>query len=239
MAGPNEGAGDGAVDVSHAGTIEDAANISGLSFGDEGKEDDAVGDASDEPKGVNQPDEGEGGEKQPSEDAKDGENDPEEGKDTGEDGKKGDGDDKAGEGEDGKDEGDYLEIAPAEEGGEPQRISVEEVFEGYSRVPELESKIQELEGAARAMPEEVNKAIDENLELRTNLIQKLEEWTQLNAPQMPDPNMVNPDHPDYNPDQYNKLLQQYQVLTEAQESAKNELSAQQEELAKAEATLRS
>lgn len=99
----------------------------------------------------------------------------------------------------------WFELPPEKEGEAPRRIAAEEVFNGYQRSQELEEEIEELRRSSPP-PEEWDSQIAQTVKERGALIQKMTVYRQMLTPPEPDVNMLNQEHPNYNPQQYHNQL---------------------------------
>lgn len=135
---------------------------------------------------------------------------------------------KAAEGEEPAEQGsaeddiDYIEIAAAEEGGEPERIKLEDAVASHHRVKELE---QELENVQNAQPELPPTDWDD---LTVQSIQKLQQyddaiaqWEFANEVQEPNEVLLDETSDYYNPQLYFAQLRYAQNLKAQREDAKS------------------
>lgn len=128
----------------------------------------------------------------------------------------------------------FVEFA-AEEGKEPVREKLSKVWEGYTKAQQLEQELQSAKNSQRVMlPHEVEQVVSHISTQRQNLISQMQRWASSNTPVAPSLTLVNPDHPDYNPELFNQQVQQYQMqkarLAEvAQEIETQQATAQKEQ----------
>lgn len=99
----------------------------------------------------------------------------------------------------------WFELPPEKEGEAPRRIAAEEVFNGYQRSQELEEEIEELRRSSPP-PEEWDSQIAQTVKERGALIQKMTVYRQMLTPPEPDVNLLNQEHPNYNPQQYHNQI---------------------------------
>jgi hypothetical protein len=107
-----------------------------------------------------------------------------------------------------EDEDDWLEIVE-EDGKEPTRVKVGEVWQGYRRAKELEGEIEKVK-AQPFLPEEIENAIVETTRERGKYMQAVQRALALNSPTPPDMDLVNPASPRYDPEAYYAGVQNYQ-----------------------------
>lgn len=184
----------------------DAANIGGLTFGDEDQE---------------APD-GEGGQDdaKPIEEAKAEEQEDEKPDDEAAEAKTEDApaDDDV--------EQDFLEFEG--EDGEPQRVELDAVWEAYNRVPELETQLADAQKATQALPAANQQAMAETLQARQQVINQIEQWQALSRPLEPNIEMLNANSPNYDPEGYAAQLEANKQFTQQHAEAERELAAQRE-----------
>jgi hypothetical protein len=103
---------------------------------------------------------------------------------------------------------DYLEFDGPD--GQPQRIALDEAIAAYTERGDLSRKVQELTQAQQAMPQELEQALVAVAQTRQVLINEAQQLQRVYQPQPPSRDMVNPQSPNYNPEQYHAQLQDYE-----------------------------
>jgi|GEM_PF-3774211 len=121
-----------------------------------------------------------------------------------------------------EEEDDYLEIVE-EDGKEPSRFKVSEVWEGYRKSKDLQGEIEKFK-AQPLLPQEIEQAIVETTRAREQYITGLKRFAAMNQPQVPSTELVNPNSPHYNPEAYYQGVQQYQQALHQQQAVETHLS---------------
>lgn len=134
--------------------------------------------------------------------------------------------------DDADDEETYIELPPEGEGKEASRLKLTEVLEGYKKSQTLE---QELAKRSEQLPppEAWDHEIIQTVQARQHMLQQIETWARLNAPQPPDIALLDQNNINYNPDGYFQQHRQYEAMKAAHEKAQA-LHAQQSQTLTAE-----
>lgn len=215
----------GALSHEEVGTVESAAAVKGIMFGDE--EESADDHQDDDDKEIRQAAE-EHHEQEEEQEEKEGDEEEltDEEKKAAEEAKKAKEDDE-------EEEEDFLEIE-IEGQEEPERISVSEVYQNHLKLQEVQEENEKLKRQAEQIPQEVDDALKATIETRQQLVQSLEQWNNLAEPAQPNRDLLNPENPDekggYDPQLYNQQLTQFENFKDAQAQAKKELEEQQAKL---------
>jgi hypothetical protein len=136
------------------------------------------------------------------------------------------------------DEETYIELPPEGDGKEISRLKLTEVLEGYRKAQTLE---QELAKRAEKLPppEAWDHEIIQTVQTRQQMLQQIETWARLNAPQPPDIALLDQNNINYNPDAYFQQHRQYEAMKAAHEKAQalhrdqaQKLSAEQEAISR-------
>ena len=105
--------------------------------------------------------------------------------------------------EDDDEDEDYLEFTPedAEEGAEPTRLKASEVLDGYKKTKELEAEVAQLKETPLAPPE-YDDAIIQAAAKGQEYLQRLSQLEQMLQPRLPSNDLINPNSPNYDPEQF-------------------------------------
>lgn len=131
-----------------------------------------------------------------------------------------------------EDEDPEFEIAAEEEGKEPTRVKLSEMWDRYQKAAELEKTVEELRQHSTEVPDQFFQAIEESNKVRAAYAERLNLIESLIRPQAPSIAMVDPNSPDYDPERYHALARKYQddtKLLNAVAVEREKISAQQEE----------
>jgi hypothetical protein len=101
-----------------------------------------------------------------------------------------------------EDEDPEFEFEPEAEGKEPVRRKLSELVTGFERAATLEKEIETLRSQASQVPAEYATGLQQIVEDRGRYLQSLEYVSKLFNPSEPDPNLANPNHPNYDPQAY-------------------------------------
>jgi hypothetical protein len=101
-----------------------------------------------------------------------------------------------------EDEDPEFEFEPEAEGKEPVRRKLSELVTGFERAATLEKEIETLRSQASQVPAEYTAGLQQIVEDRGRYLQALEYTAKLFNPIEPDPNLANPNHPNYDPNAY-------------------------------------
>lgn len=99
------------------------------------------------------------------------------------------------------DEDPEFEI-PGEEGKEPTRRKLSELWDRFDKSVELEKEVETLRSQASQVPVEYTTGLQDAIQARGQYLKGLEFVSRLFNPVEPDPSLANPNHPNYNPDVY-------------------------------------
>lgn len=111
------------------------------------------------------------------------------------------------------DDEDYIELPPEAEGAEAKRIKLAEAIERYNKFEALQADLERAR-QEQPPPEQFEQAIAEAADKATQYlhgIRQLQQWMQ---PQAPNPELVNPASPNFNPELYHQQLQQAQQIVQ-------------------------
>lgn len=111
----------------------------------------------------------------------------------------------AGDESDEDEDEDFLEFT-TEEGAEPTRVKASDALAGYNRAQELEAELATLKTTPTAPPE-FDQAIMQSVQAATKYAQRLEQLEQMLNPQMPPEELMNPNSPSFDPEEYYNLTQ--------------------------------
>lgn len=121
---------------------------------------------------------------------------------------------------------------PGEEGAEPARLKLSQIWEGYEKAQKLETEVETLRTQAREVPAEYTQALQDTIQARSQYLQNLEMVSRYLQPQAPSQTLVDPRHPDYNPEAYHAQLQQFQkdvAARDAVDQEREQLTKQQQQ----------
>lgn len=148
---------------------------------------------------------------------------------TGKPPEKGDAEAEAETGED--DEDLEFEVA-AEEGKEPVRRKLSELWDAYEEAQTLKTEVEKLKTQAQDVPAEYTQSMQETIQARSQYLHGLELVSKFLQPQPPSKTLVDPNHHDYNPEAYYAQLQKFEqdsATLQAVNKEREQLSKQQEE----------
>jgi len=121
---------------------------------------------------------------------------------------------------------------PGEEGAEPARLKLSQIWEGYEEAQRLKTEVEKLRTQAREVPAEYTQALQDTIQARGQYLQNLELVSRFLQPQPPSQTLVDPRHPDYNPEAYHAQLQAFQrdfAALEAVNKERDQLTKHQRE----------
>lgn len=89
------------------------------------------------------------------------------------------------------------------EGAEPKKVrsKLSEVLEGYRKAKTLEGEIQKLKSESPP-PVEWERETESTIQERSNYVDALQKWQAFNQIRSPDESLINPAHPNFNPELY-------------------------------------
>ncbi len=119
-----------------------------------------------------------------------------------------------------------FEIPSNEEGKEAKRLKLSELYERYEKAEALEKEVETLRTQTKSVPAEYTAALQEAVQVRGQYLKGLEQIARIINPQAPSLELLNPNHPKYDPDLY------YATATKFENDKANlqELRADQERL---------
>lgn len=106
-----------------------------------------------------------------------------------------------------------FEIA-AEEGKEPVRRKLSQLWEGFERAEKLSKELEEVKTSAQRIPAEYTTQLEETVKTRGDYIKGLEAIARMIQPQRPSLEMLNPNSDKYDPDSYYHLARKFDADTE-------------------------
>jgi hypothetical protein len=101
-----------------------------------------------------------------------------------------------------EDEDPEFEFEPEGEGKEPTRRKLSELVSAFEEAQTLKTEIETLRSQASQVPAEYTAGLQQIVEDRGRYLQALEYTAKLFNPIEPDPNLANPNHPNYDPNAY-------------------------------------
>ncbi len=114
---------------------------------------------------------------------------------------------------DAEDDDDWIELDPEEEGGQPQRHKLSEVYAGYQEAARLKAELEQLRAQppAKEAPEDYDRIVADTIVERQRYADAAQKWLQFQNPQKPPLEMLNPQSSNYDPDRYYALTQQFEA----------------------------
>lgn len=109
-----------------------------------------------------------------------------------------------------EDEDPEFEI-PGEEGAEPVRRKLSELWDRFDKAADLEKEVETLREQSGRAPAEYTQGLQEVVAARSNYLQGLELVTRMLNPQPPPVQMLDPSHQAYDPDGYRTAYSQYEL----------------------------
>lgn len=106
-----------------------------------------------------------------------------------------------------------FEIA-AEEGKEPVRRKLSQLWEGFERAEKLSKELEEVKTSAQRMPAEYMTQLEETVKTRGDYIKGLEAIGRMIQPQRPSLEMLNPNSDKYDPDSYYQMARKFDADVE-------------------------
>lgn len=107
-----------------------------------------------------------------------------------------------------------FEIAAEEEGKEPVRRKLSQLWEGFERAEKLSKELEEVKTSAQRIPAEYTTQLEETVKTRGDYIKGLEAIARMIQPQRPSLEMLNPNSDKYDPDSYYHLARKFDADTE-------------------------
>lgn len=95
-----------------------------------------------------------------------------------------------------------FEFEPEGEGKEPTRRKLSELVSAFEEAQTLKTEIETLRSQASQVPAEYTAGLQQIVQDRGRYLQSLEYVSKLFNPVEPDPNLANPNHPNYDPNSY-------------------------------------
>lgn len=135
--------------------------------------------------------------------------------------------DKAAETED--DDDPFVEFPAEEEGKEPIRAKLSDVWNGYTKAQQLEKELETAKTSQRTLlPHEVETVVSQVNNERQRVIAQLEQLQRLQQPAPPNMALINPGHPEYNPEEFYRQTQAFQNARMRQSEIAAQIEAQQD-----------
>lgn len=106
-----------------------------------------------------------------------------------------------------------FEIA-AEEGKEPVRRKLSQLWEGFERAEKLSKELEEVKTSAQRIPAEYTTQLEETVKTRGDYIKGLEAIARMIQPQRPSLEMLNPNSDKYDPDSYYQMARKFDADVE-------------------------
>jgi hypothetical protein len=125
-----------------------------------------------------------------------------------------------------EDEDPEFEFEPEAEGKEPVRRRLSELVTAFEKAQTLEKEVEDLRGKASQVPTEYAEGLRQIVEDRGRYLQSLEYVSKLFNPVEPDPNLANPNHPNYDPQAYWAAKEAYDRSKTAVEQIRKEYEAE-------------
>ncbi len=135
-----------------------------------------------------------------------------------------------------EDDDEYLEIPSDEEGKEPSRLKVSEVYEGYQRSKELTTQLEQAK-SQQIPPEQFDQTLQALVQERGNYIQALQQYQQFTPVQQPSMDLLNENSEHYNPPLYSRLKAEADHATAKHQQINQELEQQRQQQTQQEAAL--
>ena len=136
-------------------------------------------------------------------------------------------------------DGEWIEIEGDEEGQEPVRLKLDEVYEGYQRAQQLEAELENVK-TSTPPPPDYDQAIIEAIDRGQQYLDGLRQVEAMLHPVMPDDSLINPQSPTYDPDAYfaqkqwaESQAQQLNYIQQQREAAEREVNERSEAVARA------
>ncbi len=101
-----------------------------------------------------------------------------------------------------EDEDPEFEFEPEAEGAQPTRRKLSELVAAFEEAQTLKTEVETLRGQASQVPAEYTAGLQQVVQDRGRYLQSLEYVAKLFNPAEPDPNLANPNHPNYDPQSY-------------------------------------
>lgn len=112
------------------------------------------------------------------------------------------------------DEDPEFEIPAEEDGKEPVRRKLSQLWEGFERAEKLSKELEEVKTSAQRIPAEYTTQLEETVKTRGDYIKGLEAIARMIQPQRPSLEMLNPNSDKYDPDSYYHLARKFDADTE-------------------------
>lgn len=107
-----------------------------------------------------------------------------------------------------------FEIAAEEEGKEPVRRKLSQLWEGFERAEKLSKELEDVKTSAQRVPAEYASQIEETVKARGDYIKGLEAIGRMIQPQRPSLEMLNPNSDKYDPDSYYQMARKFDADVE-------------------------
>lgn len=103
-----------------------------------------------------------------------------------------------------------FELPAAEEGKEPTRRKLSELWDKAEKAEALEKEVETLRTATKSIPVEYTTALQEAVQTRGQYLQGLEQIARIINPQAPSLELLNPQNAKYDPDAYYAGMQKFE-----------------------------
>ena len=107
-----------------------------------------------------------------------------------------------------------FEIASEDEGKEPVRRKLSQLWEGFERAEKLSKELEDVKTSAQRVPAEYASQIEETVKARGDYIKGLEAVGRMIQPQRPSLEMLNPNSDKYDPDSYYQMARKFDADVE-------------------------
>ena len=107
-----------------------------------------------------------------------------------------------------------FEIASEDEGKEPVRRKLSQLWEGFERAEKLSKELEDVKTSAQRVPAEYASQIEETVKARGDYIKGLEAIGRMIQPQRPSLEMLNPNSDKYDPDSYYQMARKFDADVE-------------------------
>lgn len=107
-----------------------------------------------------------------------------------------------------------FEIASEEEGKEPVRRKLSQLWEGFERAEKLSKELEDVKTSAQRVPAEYASQIEETVKARGDYIKGLEAIGRMIQPQRPSLEMLNSNSDKYDPDSYYQMARKFDADVE-------------------------
>jgi len=131
-----------------------------------------------------------------------------------------------------EDEDDDPELEmPGEEGQEPRRLKLSEVWQGYEEGQKLKAEVETMREAVRQVPQQWTEALTQTVKTREVLVRDLERLAQIMSPTPPNEQLITPTSHLYDPEAYHAQLQKYREDVQIHQQLRQRTEKEQKRLA--------